>query len=379
MIPYQKIYMTGKEESYMADALKRGHVGGDGYYTGLVENFIRNRFKACKVYMTTSATHALELSMLLIDIKPGDEAIMPSFTFASTANAVVLRGGRPVFAEIDENTLNIDPRDVERRITKNTKAIIPVHYAGVGCDMEYIMKLSKEYGLYVVEDAAQAVNAERGGKYLGTVGHMGCYSFHGTKNYTCGEGGALLINVEDSALMERADCIRQKGTDRSRFLRGEVGSYSWVDIGSSYSLSEVLAAMLYAQLEHVEEITEERRLVHKYYMSILKEYEDRGLLKVMGIPEDCRSNYHIFYILLNNEESRNYVMSRLKERGISALTHFVPLHSSLMGQKLGYRQGDLKVTEKASRCILRLPMYAGMAQEDMHYVGETLTGILEEL
>lgn len=379
MIPYHKTYSTGKEEIYIADAIKRGQVSGDGYYTKLVESFIRESFRAGKVFMTTSATHALEMAMLLIDIKPGDEVIMPSFTFTSTANAVLLRGGRPVFAEIDESTLNIDPEDIVNHITKDTKAIIPVHYAGVGCEMEKIMDLAERQGLYVVEDAAQAVNSKRGGKYLGTVGHMGCYSFHGTKNYTCGEGGALLINSNDPQILERADCIRQKGTDRSRFVRGEISSYSWVDIGSSYSPSDVLMAMLLAQLEHMEEITRHRRIVHEYYSDILKKYEQRRLLKVMEIPADCESNYHIFFLMLKDEKSRNDAVARLNKKGIAAVTHFVPLHSSPMGQRLGYKQGDLKNTERASRCILRLPLYADMAEDDMHYVGEVLTGILEEL
>lgn len=379
MIPYHKIYNTGKEIEYANDCIKRGQLTGDGYYTGLVEEFLSSSFNLRKVYMTTSATHALEMAMLIIGLKPGDEVIMPSFTFSSTANAVLLRGARPVFAEIDEDTLNIDPTDMENRISENTRAIIPVHYAGVACEMGRIMEVAEKAGLYVVEDAAQAVNSGYKGKFLGSIGHMGCYSFHGTKNYTCGEGGALAINTDYPDLLERADCIREKGTDRRRFLRGEVDSYSWVDIGSSYSPSDVLMAVLYAQLEQMDIISEKRRLVHEYYMDILKKYEEKSLLKVMKIPSGCESNYHIFYLLLNNESIRNIVRNKLLEKGITALTHFVPLHTSAMGNSLGYRQGDLKKTEKAAKCLLRLPVYPDMSEADMHYIGKQLMDILEGL
>lgn len=379
MIPYHRIYSTYKEIEYINDSIQRGQVSGDGYYTKLVESFITERFKTGKVFMTTSATHALELAMLIIGLKPGDEVIMPSFTFSSTANAVLLRGARPVFAEIDENTLNIDPDDMEKRISKNTKAIIPVHYAGVCCEMDSIMDTAHREGLYVVEDAAQAVNSKYKGKHSGGIGHMGCYSFHGTKNFTCGEGGALIINSDGTCLLDKADCIRQKGTDRSKFIRGEVDSYSWVDIGSSYSPSEVSMAMLYAQLECMDVITEKRKLVYEFYMGILKRYIDSEVVKAMEIPAACRSNYHIFYLLFKDESTRNNVKAKLIEKGITALTHFVPLHSSAMGQSLGYRQGDLKKTELAGKCLLRLPIYPDMSEDDMYYVGEQLVNILEGL
>jgi dTDP-4-amino-4,6-dideoxygalactose transaminase len=379
MIPYHKIYNTGKEIEYLNDSINRGQVSGDGYYTKLVQDFIRHRFNAGKAFMTTSATHALEMAMLLIGLKPGDEVVMPSFTFSSTANAVILRGAKPVFAEIDESTINIDPSDMEKRITKNTKAIIPVHYAGVCCEMDRIMEVAEKAGIYVVEDAAQAVNSKYRGKYSGSIGHMGCYSFHGTKNYTCGEGGALLINTDNPSLLERADCIRQKGTDRSRFLRGEVDSYSWVDTGSSYSPSDALMAILYAQLEYMDEITQKRRHIHEYYMDLMKKYIDKQVVKVMKIPDGCESNYHIFYLMFKDEAIRNSVKNKLIAQGIIALTHFVPLHSSPMGQGLGYKQGDLKKTEMAGRCLLRLPLYADLSEDDMHFVGERLADILEGL
>lgn len=379
MIPFQRMHHSGKEIEYVGDAVRRGQVSGDGHYTGLAADFIRKRFGAGQVFMTTSATHALELSMLLIGLKPGDEVIMPSFTFSSTANAVLLRGARPVFAEIDERTLNMDPASVGNRISPASKAILPVHYAGIGCDMDAIMPLAAQHGLYVIEDAAQAVNARYKGRYLGSIGHMGCYSFHGTKNYTCGEGGALLLNMEAPALADRADCIRQKGTDRSRFLRGEAASYSWVDIGSSYSPSDVLMALLYAQLEDMEEITAGRKRVHAFYCNILEAYVRSKVLRVIDIPPECESNYHIFYLIFHDGGTRDHVLKALNGRGIAASFHFMPLHGSPMGKSLGYRQGDLEVTERISRCILRLPVYSDMSNEEMAYVGEHLTNILEAL
>ena len=379
MIPYHKMYNTGKEIEYVNDAIRRGQISGDGYYTKLVEKFISNRFNINKTFMTTSATHALEMAMMIIDLKPGDEVIMPSFTYTSTANAVILRGAKPIFAEIYENTLNIDSRDIEKRITKNTKAIIPVHYAGVSCEMDSIMELAEQAGLYVVEDAAQAVNSKYKGKFLGGIGHMGCYSFHGTKNYTCGEGGALLMNTDDPILLERADCIRQKGTDISRFIRNEIDSYSWVGSGSSYSPADALMAILFAQLEAIDEITQKRRLIHEHYMSKLKKYSGKQLLKVMDIPEDCVCNCHIFYLLFKDENIRNKVKNKLSAVGISAITHYVPLHSSPMGQSLGYKQGDLGKTEMVGRCMLRLPLYPDMSEDNMHYVTRQLEDILEGL
>lgn len=379
MIPYHRICSTDKEIEYITNCIKQGRISGDGYYTKLVETFLVERFNTGRVFMTTSATHALEMAMLMLDLKPGDEVIMPSFTFSSTANAVMLRGAKPVFAEIDENTLNLDPYDMEKRISMNTKAVIPVHYAGVCCDMEAIMDVAVRNDIYVVEDAAQAVNSKYKGKYAGSIGHMGCYSFHGTKNFTCGEGGALIVNTDDPNLLERADCIRQKGTDRSKFLRGEVESYSWADTGSSYSPSDILMAMLYAQLENLDEITRKRQRIHEFYMKTLKSCIDRQVVKAIEIPAECGSNYHIFYLLFRDESTRNNVKVKLNEKGITALTHFVPLHSSPMGKSLGYRQGDLIKTEVAGKCLLRLPMYADMSEADMSYIGEQLAEILEGL
>lgn len=379
MIPYNKVHLSGSEEQYILDALLRGQIGGDGYYTAKVEKLIADNFNINKVMMTTSATHALELAMLLIDIKPGDEVIMPSFTFSSTANCVLLRGGKPVFAEVEKETLNIDPSSIRKLITDRTKAIIPVHYAGISCRMDEIMEIAEENKLYVVEDAAQGVNAAYKGRFLGGIGHMGCYSFHSTKNFTSGEGGALLINTRDEKLLERAEYIRQKGTDRDRFLRGEIGSYSWVDIGSSFSPSDILMALLFSQLQEINAITKERKRVHDFYTELLQKYADRGILNMTKVPQECQSNYHIFYLLFQDMQARNHVMKRLKDKKISAVSHFMPLHSAKMGTSLGFKAEDLPVTEWAAQCILRLPLYPGLSSIELEYIGEELTSILEEL
>jgi dTDP-4-amino-4,6-dideoxygalactose transaminase len=379
MIPYNKIYKSQREEEYVLDALRRRQVSGDGYYTKLVEAFLHKRFNLNKIFMTTSATHALEMAMLLINLKPGDEVIMPSFTFSSTANAVLLRGAKPVFAEIDIKTLNLNPQSLYNCITDKTKAIIPVHYAGIGCEMGEIMDAANKYNLYVIEDAAQAANAKFEGAYLGGIGHLGCYSFHGTKNFTSGEGGALVINTQDEGLIERADCIRQKGTDRSKFLRGEVSSYSWVDIGSSYSPSDLTMAMLYSQLQEIDYITMQRKRVHEFYSNLLQKYVDKEIINITKIPTNCESNYHIFYILFNNSQTRDCVMEKLHQKGISAYTHFEPLHSSLMGQDLGYNAEDLPITLEVSQCILRLPIYTELTEIEMQFIAESLEDILEGL
>lgn len=379
MIPYNKIYKSQKEEEYLLDCLARRQMSGDGYYTQMVEVFLAEKFDLNKVFMTTSATHALEMAMLLIDLKPGDEVVMPSFTFSSTANAVLLRGAKPVFAEVDAKTLNLNPQSVYNCITNKTKAIVPVHYAGIGCDMGQMMDMANKYKLYVIEDAAQAVNATFGDKYLGGIGHMGCYSFHGTKNFTSGEGGALVVNTQDEGLIERADCIRQKGTDRSKFLRGEVASYSWVDTGSSYSPSDLLMAMLYSQLQDMDYITMQRKRIHEFYSSLLQKYVDKEIMEITQIPKGCESNYHIFYILFKDSQTRDHVMEKLDQKGISAYSHFEPLHSALMGRSLGYMPEDLPITLKVSQCILRLPVYPELTDAEMGFIAECLVDILEEL
>ncbi|MCY6959568.1 dTDP-4-amino-4,6-dideoxygalactose transaminase [Clostridium brassicae] len=375
MIPFNKLYITGKEEIYVKDCLKRKHIHGDGYYTKKVNKFIEEKFNTRKALMTTSCSSALDIAAISLNLKEGDEVIMPSYTFVSTANAVVLRGAKPVFAEISKDTLNIDPRDVENKITNNTKAIFPVHYAGVSCDMDSIMDIAKEYNLKVVEDAAQGVNARYKGKYLGTIGDIACYSFHETKNYSSGEGGAILVN-NDNDLCKRAEIIREKGTNRSQFFRGEVDKYTWVDVGSSYLPSDMLAAFLCAQFEKIDEIQESRKKVYDAYYVGLNELEKQGKLKLPIIPEHCESNYHMFYILLNSEKERDSLMYKLKERNIGAVFHYIPLHESPMGQKFGYKQGDLNITEDLSRRILRLPMYPELKAQEIEYIVKNIKGIL---
>lgn len=375
MIPFNKPYVTNKEIEYMKDALSKGRTSGDGYYTKKCSEFIENTFGSKKALLTTSCSSALDMAALLLDFKKGDEVIMPSYTFVSTANAVVLRGAKPIFADIEENTLNIDPEDIGRKITEKTKAIFPVHYAGVSCDMDKIMSIAREYNLKVVEDAAQGVNAKYKGRYLGTIGDIGCYSFHETKNYICGEGGAILIN-KDEELAKRAEIIREKGTNRSQFFRGEVDKYTWVDIGSSFLPSDILAAVLWAQFENLNEIQLKRKKLYNDYYSGLYHLEKQGKLRLPVISKDCQNNYHIFYIIFDTEKERNNVMDKLKKSGISAAFHYIPLHTSPMGSKLGYKNGDLPKTENLSGRLLRLPLYADLADEEVNYIIEKICDLL---
>lgn len=371
MIPFNKPYMTKKEILYIEDAIFRGKLSGDGYYSKKCSTFIEEIFNTKKALLTTSCSSALDMAALLLDLKEGDEVIMPSYTFVSTANAVVLRGAVPVFAEIEEDTLNIDPEDIKRKITNKTKAIFPVHYAGVSCDMDRIMNIARKNDLKVVEDAAQGVNSKYKQKYLGTIGDIGCYSFHETKNYVCGEGGAILIN-NDEELVRRAEIIREKGTDRAKFFRGEVDKYTWVDVGSSYIISDINAAMLWAQFERIEEINEKRKKIYKMYYKGLKKLEVVGKIKLPTIPDCCKSNYHIFYMLLNNEFERNHLMNEMKIHGVETIFHYIPLHISPMGERLGYKNGQLKVTEDLSGRLLRLPMYPGLTDAEINYIIEMI-------
>lgn len=374
-IPFNIPYKAENTLKYVQDSYLRKNTSGNGYYTKKVQSFIESTFHTSKCLLTTSCTSALEMATILLDIQAGDEVIMPSYTFVSTANPVLLRGGKPVFAEIQEQTLNIDPRDIVNKITERTKAIYVVHYAGVPCDMDEIMSIAKEYNLKVVEDAAQGVNAKYKGRYLGTIGDIGCYSFHETKNYSCGEGGAVLING-DPFLAERAEIIWEKGTNRSKFFRGEVDKYTWVDIGSSYLLSDILAAVLYAQFEELDAISNLRKENFFYYYEQLKELEKLGYLRLPIIPSETDPNYHIFYILLPNEDIRNKVMDDLKGKGIQSLFHYLPLHTSPMGEKLGYKVGDLPITEELSGRLLRLPMYAELKKDEIDYIVQQLYKIL---
>lgn len=376
-IPFNKIFFTGKEINYISEAIKMTSVIGDGYFNNKVADFLENRLEVPKVLTTTSGTHALELAMLLIDIKPGDEIILPSFTFTSTANAILLFKGRPIFVDINPATLSIESKEIEKKISEKTKAIMPVHYGGIGCEMDSIMELAHKHNLFVIEDAAQAVGAKYLDKPLGTWGHIGCYSFHGTKNFISGEGGAISINNNNPQLIERAEIIRQKGTNRNKFLKGEIDKYSWVDIGSSYVPSDILMAVLYAQLAAMDEIILKREIIVNHYIKRLQPLIGRGsLISMTNIPEGFKSNYHNFYIVLRDEQSRDNLINQLKIHGIQSYIHYLPLHSSPMGRILGYSPSDLPITEQIGATLLRLPLYTDMTIEECDFVIEKLYDIL---
>lgn len=376
MIHFNKPYYTGRETEYIQDSMARGRICGDGYYTKKVSDFIKYRFGASNVLFVTSCSAALDVAANLLELKEGDEVIMPSYNFVSCANSVLSCRAKIVFAEIDPQTMNIDPEDILRKITTKTKAVFIVHYAGVACDMVRIMEIAERYHLKVVEDAAQAVNSKYMGKYLGTFGDIGCFSFHESKNYTCGEGGAILIN--NGQLADRAEIIREKGTNRAKFYKGEVDKYSWVDTGSSYLASDMLAAFLWAQFEMLDEINDMRRMVYEYYYEKLKPLELAGKIRLPVLPEHCDINYHMFYAIFLTEDSRNNIMYGLREAGVMAVFHYVPLHTSLMGNKLGYNTGDLPITEEYSNRLLRLPMYADLKNCDQDYIIEKIQFLLRD-
>jgi len=379
-VPYNRLYFSGKEIQYISDAIERESLCGDGYYTKIVSSFLEETFSINKVLMTTSATHALEMASMLIGLKPGDEVLMPSFTFPSTANSVMLQGAKPVFCEIKKDTLNIDINDIQKKITSKTKAILPVHYGGISCEMDEIMEIANLYNLYVIEDAAQGINSKYKNKYLGSIGHMGCYSFHSTKNYICGEGGALAININDNNILERAEILRQKGTDRHKFIKGQIDKYSWVDLGSSYMPSDILMAILYAQLQNLELIKEKRKIIHEFYLENLQKHINRGIIQVLThVPTYSSPNYHLFYIVFSTKEIRDRALKDLNKFNINALTHFVPLHSSPMGIKLGYTSNSLPLTENLANCLLRLPMSTSMTLEEATFVVESLDKVIKEI
>ncbi len=357
-ITFNKPYMTGKELFYIAEAHFNMMLAGDGPFTKKCHAWLEKETGTQKALLTHSCTAALEMAAILADIQPGDEIIMPSYTFVSTANAFVLRGGVPVFVDIRPDTLNINEQLIESAITPKTKAIVPVHYAGVACEMDVIMEIAKRYELLVIEDAAQGVFAKYKGKTLGTIGHMGCYSFHETKNVISGEGGALLIN--DKNLIERAEIIREKGTNRSQFFRGQVDKYTWVDIGSSYLPGEITAAFLWAQLEEAEHITKRRLGIWEQYHRGLHALERQGLLRRPIIPSHCQSNAHMYYILLNSLEERTLLIEQMKKNDIHPVFHYVPLHSSPAGKKYARTQGEMTHTDDLSDRLLRLPMWTGL-------------------
>lgn len=373
-IPFNKPYLSGKELQYIKLAVESMKISGDGIFTSRCQEFLMEKFGVIKALLTTSCTHALEMAYLLIDIQPGDEIIVPSFTFPSTVNAFVLRGAKPVFVDIRKDTLNMDISHIISKISTKTKAICLMHYAGIGCEMDSIMKIAHEHNLFVIEDAAQGINAKYKGKYLGSIGHFGAYSFHETKNYICGEGGALLIN--DDQFIERAEIIREKGTNRNKFFRGEIDKYTWVDVGSSYLPSDILAAYLFAQLENLEKINEARRNIFEYYYNNLRGLENKEKIRLPYIPGSCVPNYHMFYIIFSSPEERDRIMFKLREAGIDAIFHYLPLHTSRMGKKFRYKDGDLPVTEKISACLLRLPFYNAITKNEQDYIIDHLNKLL---
>jgi dTDP-4-amino-4,6-dideoxygalactose transaminase len=370
-IPFNKPCYTGNEDKYVLDSMRSLHISGNGPYTKKCEEWFENRLKCKRALLTPSCTHALEMAAILIDIKPGDEIIMPSYTFVSTANAFVLRGAKVVFVDIRPDTMNIDENLIENAITERTKAICVVHYAGVGCKMDKIMEIANKHNLYVIEDAAQGMMAEYNEKPLGTIGHLGAFSFHETKNYTsAGEGGLLIVN--DDKFIERAEIIREKGTNRSQFFRGMVDKYTWVDIGSSYLMNDVSAAYLWGQLEVAEEINEFRLRVWNRYYNGLLELEKEGFIELPTIPEHCRHNGHIFYIKVEDLRIRTELLSFLKEQGIHAAFHYVPLHSSPAGQRYGRFHGVDKFTTKESERLIRLPLFFKIKDKEIDYVIESI-------
>jgi len=358
--PFNRPCLAGKELEYIADAIRAGHASGDGAYTQKCHLILEQTLGVTKALLTTSGTHALEMAALLLDIQPGDEVIIPSFTFVSTVNAFLLRGARPVFIDIRPDTLNLDETQLERLITPRTKAIVPVHYAGVGCEMDKIVELARQHEVFVVEDNAHGLFGKYKGQYLGTFGCLAAQSFHETKNITCGEGGALLIN--EARHLERAEIIREKGTNRSRFFRGQVDKYSWVDLGSSYLPSDILAAFLCAQLEVYEQIQAKRKRVWDYYAGHLQDWARDHNVRMPIVPAYCEQSYHMFYLLLPSLAQRQALMAHLKTRGILSVFHYLPLHLSDMGRQLGGKEGDYSVTEEVSDRLLRLPFYNDLTE-----------------
>lgn len=373
-IPFNWPYMTGKELYYIAEAHFNGSLAGDGPYTRRCHEWIETRSGCQKALLTHSCTAALELAALLLDTQPGDEIIMPSYTFVSTANAFVLRGGVPVFVDIREDTLNLDEKLIEAAITPRTKAIVAVHYAGVACEMDTILAIAARHGLKVVEDAAQGVMASYKGRALGSIGDLGAYSFHETKNVISGEGGALLVN--DPTMTLRAEIMREKGTDRSRFFRGEVDKYTWQEVGSSFLPGELIAAFLWAQLEEAESITRSRMASWDVYHEMLAPLEAEGLVRRPIIPVECQHNAHMYYLILSDSADRQRVLDALKGANIGSVFHYVPLHSSPAGLRYARTSGALDVTVRQAERLIRLPLWVGLSQEQQERVGAVLQQVM---
>jgi len=365
-IPFNKPYIAGKELFYLAQAVEFGSLAGGGRFTTQCCQLMEEKFSINKVLLTHSCTGALEMTAILCDIMPGDEVIMPSFTFVSTANAFALRGAKIRFVDIRSDTLNMDENLVEPLLSKKTKVIVPVHYAGVGCEMDTIMDIAQKHGLLVVEDAAQGVNSTYKGRYLGTIGQLGTYSFHETKNFICGEGGALTVN--DPIFTDRADVVLKRGTNRDQFLRGEVDRYTWVDVGSSYLMSDLLAAFLYAQLENLDQINQKRNAIWDFYHKALIPLANDGLIRLPYTPPECETNAHLFYIIMRDDKTRDNLMAFLKKRGIHSVFHYVPLHLSEIGRSMGYKDSQLPVTESMSGRLLRLPFYYELTRQEQETI-----------
>lgn len=371
-IMFNRPSVQGNEMAYIEQAIAGGHFSGDATFTRRCHALLEKLLGVKKVLLTTSCTHALEMTALLLNIKPGDEVIIPSFTFVTTVSAFVLRGARPVFADIRPDTLNLDEAELERLITPRTKAIVVVHYAGVGCEMDAILEIARRYSIPVIEDNAHGLFGKYKGLNLGTLGCLATQSFHETKNFTCGEGGALLIN--DSQYIERAEIIREKGTNRSRFFRGQVDKYTWVDLGSSYLPSDLLAAFLYGQLEEREQIQAKRRWLWEYYWSQLHDWAVDTGVGMPVVPPHCEQPYHMFYLIMPSFDDRQALIEYLKSRGILSVFHYLPLHLSPMGLQWGYHFGDCPVTEIISDRLLRLPFYTGMTEGDAAEVVRSVCG-----
>ena len=371
MISFNRPCLTGNESQYLLESIKSDKISGDGLFTKKCHIWFENNLECKKVLLTTSCTHALEITAMLINIQPGDEVIMPSYTFVSTANAFVLRGAKIVFVDIRPDTMNMDETLIESAITEKTKAIVPVHYAGVACEMDVIMNLADKYNLFVIEDAAQGMMSKYKGKALGTIGHFGTFSFHETKNYTSGgEGGLLIIN--DEQFIERAEIIREKGTNRSQFFRGMVDKYSWVDIGSSYLMNDLSAAYLWGQLEKADEISQDRLSSRKMYYDGLQAVVEEGYIELSTVPLECEQNGHMFYIKVKDLSERTQLLKYLNNNNIWAVFHYVPLHNSPAGVKFSFFHGKDKFTTKESERLIRLPMYYGLQEIEIKKVLEAI-------
>jgi dTDP-4-amino-4,6-dideoxygalactose transaminase len=371
-IPFNRPCLAGNEYKYIAEAIANGHASGDGPFTRRCHEFLEHELQVPKVLLTTSCTHALEMAALLLNCQPGDEVIVPSFTFVSTANAFALRGARIVFADIRPDTLNLDESRLESLITPRTKAIVPVHYAGVACEMDSICAIAQRHGVRVIEDNAHGLFARYKGKYTGTLGSVATQSFHETKNFTCGEGGALVVN--DPNLIERALIIREKGTNRAQFFRGQVDKYTWVNLGSSYLPSDLLAAFLFAQLEARDQIQKKRQRIWEYYLAHLQDWAQEDDAKLPFVPEECEQVHHMFYLILPSLAYRQALISHLKARGILSVFHYVPLHLSEMGRQVSAGEADCPVTEDVSDRLLRLPFYNDLTEAELSQVIDGVTG-----